>query len=116
MKLRGALFALVMCSLAIPTVHVTAQEARSAPPSGAGKAGKDADLLPGEPVVTKHSARIEGQTVSYTAEVGWLPIREDGKVTAKMFYVAYTRDGVTDLSTRPLVFSFNGGPGTASVW
>jgi len=33
-----------------------------------------------------------------------------------MFYVAYTRDGVSDLSTRPLLFSFNGGPGTASVW
>ncbi len=33
-----------------------------------------------------------------------------------MFYVAYTRDGIQDLSTRPLIFSFNGGPGTASVW
>jgi carboxypeptidase C (cathepsin A) len=117
MKIRGALFALALSLLGLAAAPVTAQEARGAPPSGgAGKAGKEADLLPGEPVVTKHAARIEGQTVNYTAEAGWLPIRDDGKVTAKMFYVAYTRDGVSDLSTRPLVFSFNGGPGTASVW
>jgi carboxypeptidase C (cathepsin A) len=54
--------------------------------------------------------------VDYTAEAGWLPIREDGKVTARMFYIAYIRDGIEDKSTRPLIFSFNGGPGTASVW
>ncbi len=117
MKRRGVLLALVMCSLAVATARISAQEARGTPPSGAaGKAGKEAELLPNEPVVTKHSARVEGQAVNYTAETGWLPIRDDGKVTAKMFYIAYTRDGVTDLTTRPLVFSFNGGPGTASVW
>jgi len=119
MKLRGALFPLALCALVSYAAPADAQQqARPGAPqqSGAGKAGKEADLLPDEPVVTKHTARIEGQTVSYTAEAGWLPIREDGKVTAKMFYVAYTRDGVTDLSARPLVFSFNGGPGTASVW
>ena len=119
MKLRGALLALVLATGAWYAVPAAAQQpTRAGGPqqSSAGKAGKEAELLPAEPVVTKHSARIEGQTVNYTAEAGWLPIREDGKVTAKMFYVAYTRDGVSDLSTRPLLFSFNGGPGTASVW
>ena len=33
-----------------------------------------------------------------------------------MFYMAYTLDGVTEPKTRPLMFSFNGGPGSASVW
>lgn len=94
-----------------------AQEARQAPQApAANKAGKEAELLPDKPAVTQHTARINGQAISYTAEAGWLPIREAGKLTAKMFYVAYTRDGVQDLSTRPLIFSFNGGPGTASVW
>jgi carboxypeptidase C (cathepsin A) len=79
-------------------------------------AGSEAELLPDEPVITQHSARINGQNVSYTAEAGWLPIREEGKVAAKMFYIAYTRNGVQDKSARPLIFSFNGGPGTASVW
>ena len=91
---------------------------QGAPPAPAGpaKAGKEADLLPAEPVMSQHSGTFNGQTVSYTTEAGWLPIRDEGKVVAKMFYVAYTRNGVSDLSKGPLIVSFNGGPGTASVW
>jgi carboxypeptidase C (cathepsin A) len=85
------------------------QEPRPAAPA---KAGTEANLLPADPVVTQHSLRIGDQTVAYTAEAGWLPIREDGKVVARMFYVAYTRNGVTDLANRPLIL----GPGTASIW
>ncbi|HXV86398.1 MAG TPA: hypothetical protein VD793_06850, partial [Gemmatimonadales bacterium] len=82
----------------------------------ANKAGPEAALLPAEPVVTQHTLRIGDQTVAYTAEAGWLPIREDGKVMARMFYISYTRTGMPNAANRPLVFSFNGGPGTASVW
>jgi carboxypeptidase C (cathepsin A) len=92
------------------------QRPQAAPAPGPTKAGQEAELLPAEPVVTQHTARIGGQSVAYTAEAGWLPIREDGKLTAKMFYIAYTRSGIQDQSNRPLIFSFNGGPGTASVW
>jgi carboxypeptidase C (cathepsin A) len=42
--------------------------------------------------------------------------KEDGKPWATIFYVAYTRDDVTDASKRPLTFTFNGGPGSSSVW
>lgn len=92
-------------------------QGRGAPMAGgAAKAGKEADLLPAEPVISQHTGKFNGQTVSYATEAGWLPIREDGKVVAKMFYVAYTKNGVTDTSTRPLILSFNGGPGTASLW
>jgi carboxypeptidase C (cathepsin A) len=90
--------------------------AQETPSSGEGKAGQEAELLPDEPVFTQHRIHIGDQTISYTTEVGWLPIREDGKITAKMCYIAYTRDGIDDPATRPLLFSFNGGPGTASVW
>ncbi|MCH7669000.1 MAG: peptidase S10 [Acidobacteria bacterium] len=41
---------------------------------------------------------------------------EEGKKRASFFYVSYTRDDVQDVSARPIVFSFNGGPGSASVW
>lgn len=92
-------------------------QGRGAPMAGgAAKAGKEADLLPAEPVISQHTGKFNGQTVSYATEAGWLPLREDGKVVAKMFYVAYTKNGVTDTSTRPLILSFNGGPGTASLW
>ena len=108
---------LVLMLAAIPAAVADAQApAQEARPAGAPKAGPDAALLPAEPVVTQHSIRIGQPTVAYSAEAGWLPIREDGKVVARMFYVAYTRTGVTDPSNRPLIFSFNGGPGTASVW
>ncbi|MFA9454799.1 MAG: S10 family peptidase, partial [Candidatus Aminicenantaceae bacterium] len=66
---------------------------------------------------TKHSVRIGGQQVNYTVTTGTLPIRdENGEQDAFIFYIAYTKDGVSDLESRPLMFSFNGGPGSSSVW
>ncbi|MBI2073488.1 MAG: carboxypeptidase [Gemmatimonadetes bacterium] len=109
----------LLASLTLLTAVPAAGPAQGPPqparPAGGEKAGPDASLLPDDPVVTQHSIRIGQQTVAYSAEAGWLPIREDGKVMARMFYVAYHRTGVTD-PNRPLIFSFNGGPGTASVW
>ena len=68
-------------------------------------------------VTTKHTARIGGQEIAYTATAGTILLRDaDDKPTASIFYVAYTRDGITNLATRPITFSFNGGPGAASVW
>jgi carboxypeptidase C (cathepsin A) len=81
-----------------------------------GAGAQELDLLPPQPVVSQHTANIRGETVQYTAEAGTLPIREEGRVTARMFYVAYSRDDLPAGTVRPLVFSFNGGPGTASVW
>jgi carboxypeptidase C (cathepsin A) len=66
---------------------------------------------------TEHSAVIGGQTIKYTALAGTLILKkDDGTPTASIFYIAYTKDGVTDLSKRPLTFAFNGGPGSSSVW
>jgi carboxypeptidase C (cathepsin A) len=113
---RVRLLALALACVVLPAAGLAQQPPSTAPRPAAAKAGGEAGLLPDEPVVTQHTARIEGQAVSYTAEAGWMPIRDEGKVVAKMFYVAYTRSGVQDLAQRPLIFSFNGGPGTASVW
>jgi carboxypeptidase C (cathepsin A) len=116
MRTRSVSTILFICAFAFSVSPVAGQQPQRPAQARASAAGAEADLLPDEPVVTQHSARINGQNVSYTAEAGWLPIRDDGKVTAKMFYIAYTRDGIQDKSARPLIFSFNGGPGTASVW
>ena len=77
---------------------------------------QELDLLPQEAVVTQHSTTIRGEAVRYSAEAGTLPIRREGKVTARMFYVAYARTDLPQGTVRPILFSFNGGPGTASVW
>jgi carboxypeptidase C (cathepsin A) len=67
--------------------------------------------------VTHHTIRVGGQPVAYTATTGTLVLRDDnGKALASFFYVYYARDGVTDLAKRPIFYSFNGGPGTASIW
>jgi carboxypeptidase C (cathepsin A) len=70
-----------------------------------------------QPVTTKHSVSIGGTSVSYEATAGHLTLtKEDGTVRAKVFFVAYVKTGTTDPATRPLTFSFNGGPGSSSVW
>ncbi len=68
-------------------------------------------------VETSHTVTIGGREVSYTATAGRTILREEeGKKKALFFSVAYTKDGVEDPATRPIVFCFNGGPGSSSVW
>lgn len=65
---------------------------------------------------TQHLLRLDGREVKYTATVSTMPIRmDDGKVAARMFYVAYSKDG-EDARTRPVAFLYNGGPGSATIW
>lgn len=75
-------------------------------------------LVEAPPVVTHHTMRLHGSALGYTATTGMLPIRNDttGVMEGGIFFVAYNRDGVTDQSTRPLTFVFNGGPGSSTVW
>src|SRR6266481_4566195 len=75
-------------------------------------------LVPEEKIVqTKHSLKIGGQEIKYTATAGTILLKlEDGTPKASIFYIAYTKDDVSDLGQRPITFSFNGGPGAASVW
>src|SRR5204863_5727064 len=73
---------------------------------------------PEEKVVqTKHSLKIGGQEIKYTATAGTILLKlEDGTPKASVFYVAYTKDDVSDTTKRPITFTFNGGPGAASIW
>lgn len=65
---------------------------------------------------TPHTLRLDGRDIKYTATTGTLPIRLDnGQVAARMFFVAYTKDG-EDVKTRPVSFLYNGGPGAATIW
>ena len=67
--------------------------------------------------VTKSSVKINGKLINYTATTGYMPVKdENDTIKAKLFFVAYTRDGETDLSKRPILFAYNGGPGSASLW
>jgi carboxypeptidase C (cathepsin A) len=79
-------------------------------------------------VSSRHSVVINGERIEYTALCGTLVLREESlkpdsagiseghKPKAEVFFVAYLRDDPRDAAQRPLTFSFNGGPGSSSVW
>ena len=98
-------------------------------------AAKPADAAESRPephdhwVVTEHSITLKGQEISYSVTTGTLILREESEKTgdsagesegeqarAAVFFIAYTRTDVDDPASRPVMFSFNGGPGSSSVW
>jgi len=68
-------------------------------------------------VASRHSVTINGKNINYTAQTGTQPVwNEKGTPVASLFYTYYKRDDIKNTENRPLVISFNGGPGSASVW
>ncbi|WP_282116903.1 S10 family peptidase [Cellulophaga baltica] len=68
-------------------------------------------------ITTKSKATINGTLINYTVHAGMQPVwNEKGEPIASLQYTYYTRDNVKDSASRPLLISFNGGPGSASVW
>ena len=68
-------------------------------------------------VTTQSEVIIKGIRVPYTATTGMQPVwDEEGVPIAGLYFTYYKRSDIQDRSRRPLVISFNGGPGSASVW
>lgn len=66
---------------------------------------------------TEHTTKIGGKKISYSATTGTQPVwNDEGHPTASLFYTYYQRTDIKNNSSRPLLISFNGGPGSASVW
>ena len=97
--------------------------------------GKEEKSLPKDNlVVTQHKVRIGGKEIKYTVTAGTMVMKEEPtdrekewegeKPRAQIFFIAYTKDindaksteKSTSLAKRPITFSFNGGPGSSSVW
>lgn len=92
--------------------------------------GKKSDEKKPEPkdnlVESKHNVVINGKEIKYTVIAGTIVLKEETsdrekesegeKPKAQFFFIAYTKDGIADKFNRPLTFSFNGGPGSSSVW
>ena len=92
------------------TAHATSQSSEQ-------NSGHERKLAIDEKNTTKHSTKVNGKKFKYTATTGTQPVwDEDGNPTASLFYTYYQRSDVKDTAKRPLVISFNGGPGSASVW
>jgi carboxypeptidase C (cathepsin A) len=67
--------------------------------------------------ITHHVATVGGLPIPYTATAGHLvPVDPTtSKPAAKMFYVAFTADGMP-AAARPVTFFYNGGPGSSAVF
>lgn len=95
------------------------REAEQAEKAAKPKVDKEKEKEPEEkpPVVTRHSLPLGGKTLHYTVTTGRMPLHDEkGEVEAHIFFIAYTRDEAGPIAERPLIFSFNGGPGSSSVW
>jgi carboxypeptidase C (cathepsin A) len=70
-----------------------------------------------EPVTKESSVEIDGKKVSYKVTTGKLQLKhEDGKPRASIFHTSYERTDVKNPGERPVMFAFNGGPGSSAVW
>jgi carboxypeptidase C (cathepsin A) len=120
------------------SLHAAEPAASPSPAESKPGAEKPAEAGPTPRVsVTEHSITVNGQVLKYKATAGYMilsdekedkdgkpddsakpggsPTPEAGKPKAKIFFIAYTREG-GDTAARPITFAFNGGPGAASVW
>jgi carboxypeptidase C (cathepsin A) len=119
-KLTIAAAAVLALSFGLPAVTAAwADDAPAKAEAGKDKGGdKDKIDLPPFPAdaSVKQVTHVAGKTLSYTATVGSLPVRDEkGKKIAEVVFTAYTLDGPKD-PARPVTFAFNGGPGAASVY
>lgn len=115
------LHATLLAALPNDTLHAKAAETVTSPADRAKEAvSADKDKLPPveeKTVVTRHEVSVNGKILKYTATAGTLPLTSAGGETeAHVFYVAYTADSAVRSGKRPLIFAFNGGPGSSSVW
>ncbi|MFT5882618.1 MAG: carboxypeptidase C (cathepsin A) [Crocinitomicaceae bacterium] len=88
----------------------TAEEKDAAKP-------KQKEPVQKESVSRDGSVTIAGAQVDYTVTTGELQLKNDkGEDQATIFHVSYVKKGVKDVSSRPVLFAFNGGPGSSAVW
>ncbi|MDG3439292.1 S10 family peptidase [Nitrospirillum amazonense] len=82
------------------------------------EAGGGPAAIPAPRVFTsEHSGTFNGQKLRYTATVAETILTNPaGQKTASVFTTSYIRTDVPKGSVRPVVFVFNGGPGSASLW
>jgi carboxypeptidase C (cathepsin A) len=115
--MRAFFFSLLL-AMGLPFLGM-AQKKTAKPSSKPKEASAKEEAKPeskAEAVSTHHTVEIAGKAVSYTATAGTIILHNDkDEPTASMFYIAYTKDGVSDPAARPVTFSYNGGPGAASA-
>ncbi len=126
------MFRIPLPAAAIFTAAIAALPLRAEPPKPEEKKDAPAEKKPDDkpkeakeqkPKESKGSVTIAGTEVTYAAKTGTLPLlKDDGTARADVFYVYYARTGQDGKPlaggdpSRPIIFCFNGGPGSSAVW
>jgi len=110
-----------VAAVLLPFLLPAALVAQGGPPAPAqppaAAAGPPLRIVADSAIRTEDAVTVKGRRVPYRVTTGTQPVYNDeNRTVASVFYVYYERTDIADRSTRPLVISFNGGPGSASVW
>ena len=112
--MRALLWCLVL-TVSIPFWGLGKSTTKPSPQQPAAAANSQAKPK-ARAVSTQHTVEVAGRSVAYTATAGTIILHNaKDEPTAKVFYIAYTKNGVSDPAARPVTFSYNGGPGAASA-
>jgi carboxypeptidase C (cathepsin A) len=105
--MRHVYSALILALFLVPLTKLTAQTT----------AADSNRIPPAVKSVTKHTATIGGKVISYTATAGALLLLNEKEEPIALYgYTTYVKDGEADAAKRPVTFSYNGGPGSSSMW
>jgi carboxypeptidase C (cathepsin A) len=111
---KSIVLTLLVLALVRPAEIAAQQAATDAEPNAGGMSAADPTPSRWD---SRHSIVVDGQTIEYDAVVGSIILRDNTEsATAELFYTGYFRTDIPDSSRRPLIFAYNGGPGSASFW
>jgi carboxypeptidase C (cathepsin A) len=113
-KIPSLFFLLLFCSIAS-----MAQVKKESAPAKADiqQDSSNTNITRPQKSITQGSVTVEGKRINYNAIAGTLILKnKDGKPTCSMFYTAYFKADESDVSKRPVMFIYNGGPGSSTVW
>lgn len=114
-----------MLKLLLVSLMLAAAPAWAQPDKKPESEQKERDKKERAPAVTHHEVTIGGKTIRYTATAGYIEQPDyEGKPKANVFCVSYIKDPdpaaqgepPAAAASRPIIFAFNGGPGSSSVW
>ncbi len=109
--MKPTLFLFLIASLSFAQPEAEKKKEEAAPKEAPAKATAK------EPVTRENAVTIDGKRIPYRVTTGKLQLKkDDGTPRASIFHVSYERTDVKDATTRPVVFCFNGGPGSSAVW
>ena len=112
--LKRLVLSTLTAAFAFAGMGLTASAAAPAGPPPAAAPAPPVDEAPD--AVTQQTITLDGKVYPYTARAGTITLTNaKGDPTCRMFYTAFTLDGV-DTSTRPVTFFYNGGPGSSTIW